>query len=240
MIIPIIISALEDRWIFGDLSCVLMSLTTSTLYAVTLATLTMMVVDKYFTVQFPLRYQTVLSTNILMIELAVLWILPICFIIVTSYILNFQHSYSQEMCSCSIQFSSVRDSQTALPVGFICGAFVAFVYLFCNVQIYKISRRHLKRVGDVSRSSGNDIYNSKGLKTILVTTMAAVCSLVPVACVRSITWMGLLNPPVFIIFISNAFVFCNSFVNCFIYLRTHALYREEHLKVWRTVVLYLR
>ena len=239
--IPTLTSAYKGRWIFGKALCKIVSMAYATVMSVTILTLIVMVIDKYVLIRFPMKYQSIATRKNCAITVITLWLVSIGVIASCDVLLNYQHQYNKSIQMCSIGFTNESDQRRAVIAGSIMGCPLIFVYTFCNVEIYRVchiqrNRIHIQQIGNVVNRM---MPNTKGLKTISIATLCTLGCLVPFIVIRMATWLNMLNPSPFVLFMAYMNAYCTSFTNWFIYTKTHAPYRHAQRKTWMMLKTYI-
>ena len=242
LFITTLVSAFYEKWVFGKLMCLVASLISAIVISLTTLTLTMMIVDKFLFLRYPLRYHTVKKQYVALVIIAS-WVVAITVILIFSTVFGYEAQYNSDIYMCLVEFSSETDIQTAVIAGFAISSPLGFTYAYYNVRIYRICQNHKNRVSAEPLDRLNIVrthtINTKGLKTIFIVTTTMVLSLLPFSIIRTFTWMGYINPPPPVLFMAYMSLYCTSFTNWIIYTKTHPPYRAEQRKVWLKLKNYL-
>ena len=237
-----LVTAFSNRWIFGDAVCVIITYGTCVVLAVTLVTLTVMMVDKTLLVNFPLRYQSVMTRQLLTLCVIGIWIACSFIIFTVAKVFNFHHEYASDIYNCSVYFTSVRDSRNALICTFVGGLGPMFgIFLFGNISIYRVSKHHHQRIRPnikqalqtrVKFNGNSETSNIKGLMTILLSTIIRVVCWFPIFTLGVLNWSSDMDIDRLVRFTAQLLVYCNSFSSWLIYTTTHVTYRKAQNRLF--------
>ena len=234
-----LITAVSKDWIFGEELCGIITYGTAMLFAITLTTLTLMVVDKYLMVKYPLKYHITVTKRKILMCVFFIWIVPSLIVYVISVITGFRASYDDHICTCTVTFNSQEDSIHAVIASVVVGIIPIFsTYIFCYISIYRISKRHQLHIRTGGGPAPVNRVNTKGLKTIFIATGITFVCWVPMISIGLLTWVGVLNPTAMLSFVAYMFLFCNSFANWIIYTKTHSSYRKAQIKLLKDIHLF--
>ena len=235
-----LVTGFSNRWIFGDAVCVMIMYGTCDVLAVSLMTLTVMMIDKTLLVNFPLRYQSVMTRKLLTLCVITIWIVSLFLVYVIAKVTHFHYKYEHEIFLCAVDFQTIKDSRNALIITFVAGLFPIFgIFLFGNLSIYRISQYHHRRnlqnaeqINSVGFNGSFETTNIKGLMTILLSTVIRVICWFPIFALGIINWSSGVDVHRSFRLISQLLIYCNSFGSWLIYTTTHVTYREAQKKLF--------
>ena len=232
-------TAIVNRFWFGHIICYIISMMTSTLFTVTIMSLTAMMVDKYLIIRFPYQYDRWITRNITRFTIILIWISAHGIVFGVLHAIGFQVIYDSNTYTCITSFVTMEQSKLAVTM-FSCILVLPIfvIYMFCNIEIYRISNKHKRCIVDVN--SADMTVNLKGLKTIIIATALAVFCFLPVMSLGVILWLGVAQPPPILMFLGHIIVFCNSFSNWIIYTKTYRAYRVAQQLLLKQVVKKIR
>ena len=228
-------TAIVNRFWFGHIICYIISMMTSTLFTVTIMSLTAMMVDKYLIIRFPYKYDRWITKNITRLSIVLIWISAHGIVFVILHAIEFQVIYDSNTYTCITLCTTTEQSKLAVIV-FSCTLVLPIfvIYTFCNIEIYRISSKHKRCIIDVN--SADMTINLKGLKTIIIATALTAFCLLPVMSLGIIMWLRVAQPPPILMFLGHIIVFCNSFSNWIIYTKTHRAYRVAQQLLVKQIV----
>ena len=222
-------TAIVNYFWFGPILCYIIPMMTSTLFTVTVMSLTAMMVDKYLIIRFPYKYHRWITRNISKLTTLLIYTSAHGIIFVVLHLIGFHVIYDSNTYTCNTAFTTMEQSKLAVIVfGCIIMLPIFVIYTFCNIEIYRISSKHRRCIVDVNHAgtTASDVnVNLKGLQTIIIATAVTVLCLLTATTLSTIMWLDVVQPPPICMFLGHVFVFCNSFSNWIIYTKTHRTYR---------------
>ena len=232
-----LISAFKGKWAFSQLTCAIASVMFLNAIGITLMTLSMLLIDKYILLRFPLRYHNIMNRKKIAFIVMAIWMMSIVWSVAGDIILNYQHQYSKITYMCYVEPPNTSDRRNAVILGTLTMVPVIVIYMYCNIKIYRICHNQQNRVNIETEGIRNSktSMNIKGLKTILLTSLVSFTSWTPFCIIRMAIWLSLIDPPPVILFMAFLCVFCTSFSNWIIYTRTHTPYANEQRKLWKSL-----
>ena len=223
-------------WIFGNAVCSFVAFGFNLLYAISLDTLAVMIIDKYLMMRFPLKYYTIITRRVALLSIPCVWVFMILAQVLFFFMFHVSSIYVSNIYTCTATFESKFHSQGA--------AFASIVLVIlplvtsivvCNVKIYKMAAKHHNRILDVTMKVRGDYStgrNIKGLKTILIASGISLACLLPSMALNVDAWLGMQSPPprgIFAVYILTQVNSCSSW---FIYWRTLSPFRMTQKDLW--------
>ena len=242
LLLTTLISAFNEKWIFGEVMCTMSSMVFAHVVTVTLITLSIMLLDKYILLRFPLKYYNIMNRSHIILILFAIWITSVIAIAICNALLNYHHQYSNVTYMCYVELETAIDQRNTVIVGSMITLPFVLIYVFSSIGIYRICHKQRNQINiqfDGASRTCRSTINIKGLKAILITSTVSLASWVPFSVIRTATWLGVKDLPPFVMFLAFMCVFCTSFSNWFIYTKTHTPYKIEQQKTWKTFKLYV-
>ena len=233
-------TAIVNYFWFGFILCFILPMMTSASFSVSIMTLTAMLIDKYLIIRFPYNYDRWITRKVSKLIIILIWIAAHDIVFVVLHFLEFQVTYDCNIYTCITSFTTTEQSKLAVTVfSSIIVLPIFVIYTFCNIEIYRISNKHRRRIVDAN-GAHNTVsavnINLKGLKTIIIATALTALCLLLVMILGTITWLGIAQPPPILMFLGHVSAFCNSFFNWIIYTKTHRPYRVAQKLIVNQVI----
>ena len=233
-----IITAGCDRWIFGYQMCAIVSTIWAVAFAITLNTLTCMVIDRYIVVMYPMSYTRIVTKSRITFCIVFIWFFTISSTLGYSLIQQIRYVYVSYTHTCAIDFENTSTSKLLIVLSvFLCAIPNFLTSASCNIQIYRISLAHKQRVYDVRDNGKRKLVNVKGLKTIMIATaVSTIC--IASGLISSIAfWMDspLPTPSHNVQFIIHIFTLSHSYCNWIVYTTTNPLYSKAQKDIWKRI-----
>lgn len=238
------------EWPYGNFLCTTTSFIGGTCCGVSIITLALISIDRYFIIMRPMDFQHHLSVRKTYMLIAVAWFIPsslhgIAILPVWNdhngtFNSNFSF-YNADAFLCSVKYSSF---------GFLTGALVICIFLPTNVitiavyfPIIRASLRHSKSIR-LSRINGTTQRREKTCSLLSDKSNKAVLTLLIITVVFNLCWaptaITVLLEAVSIIdfvhpnveFICAWLAMANSFLNSFVYLAMNSKYRKAVKKLF--------
>ena len=231
-----IITAGYDKWIFGYQLCAIVSTIWAVAFAITLNTLTCMVIDRYIVVMYPMNYTRIVTKSRITFCIVFIWFFTISSTLGYSLIQQIGYVYVSYTYTCVIDFENTSTSKLLIVLSvFLCAIPNFSTSAFCNIQIYRISLAHKQRVYDVRENGKRKLVNVKGLKTIMIATAVSTICIAPGLISSIAFWIDspLPTPSHNVQFIIHIFTLSHSYCNWIVYTTTNPLYRKAQKDIWK-------
>ena len=231
-----IITAGYDKWIYGYQLCAIVSTIWAVAFAITLNTLTCMVIDRYIVVMYPMSYTRIVTKSRTILCIVFIWVFTISSTLGYSLIQQIGYVWVSYTYTCVIDFENTSTSKLLIVLsGFLCVIPNFSTTAFCNIQIYRISLAHKQRVYDVRDNRKRKLVNVKGLKTIMIATAVSTICTVPGLISSIAFWIdsSLPKPSHNIQFIMYIFILSHSYCNWIVYTTTNPLYCKTQKDMWK-------
>ena len=233
-----IITAGYDRWIFGYQMCAIVSTIWAVAFAITLNTLTCMVIDRYIVVMYPMSYTRIVTKSRITFCIMFIWFFTISSTLGYSLIQQIGYVYVSYTYTCVINFDNTSTSKLLIVLSvFFCVIPNFSTSSFCNIQIYRISLVHKQRVYDVRDNGKRKLVNVKGLKTIMIATAVSTICIAPGLISSIAFWMDspLPTPSHNVQLIIHIFTLSHSYCNWIVYTTTNPLYSKAQKDIWKRI-----
>ena len=233
-----IITAGYDRWIFGYQMCAIVSTIWAVAFAITLNTLTCMVIDRYIVVMYPMSYTRIVTKSRITFCIVFIWFFTISSTLGYSLIQQIRYVYVSYTYTCVINFENTSTSKLLIVLSvFLCAIPNFLTSASCNIQIYRISLAHKQRVYDVRDNGKRKLVNVKGLKTIMIATAVSTICIAPGLISSIAFWMDspLPTPSHNVQFIIHIFTLSHSYCNWIVYTTTNPLYGKAQKDIWKRI-----
>ena len=233
-----VISAGYDGWIFGYQICAMVSTIWAITFAITIHTLTCMVIDRYIVVMYPMKYTSIVTKSRIIFCIVFIWTFTISTTLGYSLIRQVGYIYMSHTYTCVFDLQKKSTSKWIIVLSVLFCAIPNFLTsAFCNIQIYRISLAHKQRVYDVRDNRNRKLVNVKGLKTIMIATAISAICIAPGLSSSIAFWMDIPLPTLslnvqFIIFM---FTLSHSFCNWIIYTTTNFFYSKAQMEIWKKI-----
>ena len=232
------VSTIASAWIFGELGCKVDYFFVNVLSGVSLLTVMLLAINRYFKVVRPIFYPTFYSKNRAMVMAIFAWIVTVVVVTLQSFTtrLRFQtFTIIPTICKQLFQNTAVSVSSTVVQNTFI--AVPSLVVVFCYVQIHRTVHYYNRATAplpqELSVSYG---VEERRVTKILTATVAGfyVCWL-PVLIGNILHFFKLSwgSAIIYINFYYTFPVFASSVVNPIIYAIMSQAYRKEFLNILR-------
>ena len=233
-----IITAGYDRWIFGYQMCAIVSTMWAVAFAITLNTLTCMVIDRYIVVMYPMSYTRIVTKSRIIFCIVFIWFFTISSTLGYSLIQQIGYVYVSYTYTCVIDFETTSTSKWLIVFSVFLSVIPNFsTSAFCNIQIYRISFAHKQRVYDVRDNGKRKLVNVKGLKTIMIATAVSTICIAPGLISSIAFWMDTPLPTSShnLQFIMHIFSLSHSYCNWIVYTTTNPLYCKAQKDIWKKI-----
>ena len=240
LIMSLVTSGSSGR-IFGDVLCMTTAFFANVLYATSLNTLAVMVVNKYLMMRLPLRYYTIITRRVAILTVLLIWVIILLVQITFYFAFRVGSTYNENVYTCTSTFTTGLDAQSA-ALAVIIAALIPLLtaIVVCNIKMYKMASHHHSRITDVTMTSG-DVYrirNAKGLKTILISCGISLCCLVPSMMFNFEAVVGMAIAPLKTVFTIYTLSQLNSCMSWFVYWNTLLPFRTAQKNMWKHVKSY--
>ena len=216
-----------SRWPFGTSACYYMAILHLSLAQISLNTMALMALNRYYKIVKPAKYQTTFKKKFMIITASLVWVVDIFFSFLMVFAFGFEAKPNPGFAICHTQFPP-----KFFPAGFVLAYSPYFIIVFCYWKIYRAVKMHNANVS-WQNSNVEDVSISKTL------------------CVTVIAFIGLLSPshlifgtsmllgfftfqfPRHLTLLVTFLVFVSSCVNPFIYGFMNRAFKNEFKKCLR-------
>ena len=226
-----LLSMLNAGFTFPAAICRVCSFLSSTAVSMTIYILSLMSIDRYILIGYPLKYPQLVTKRRVHVAMVITFIVA-CAVQSYSFTQEFIH-YNTYIYVCTVNYQSYP--YVVLIWICLCPGLGFLIMALCYIRIYFISRSHRKRMESVKGKQGNEsCHNSRALKTICVTIGVFAVLWLP-SCIHwlvfSFSSIKSLDPHYE--FIMKWLVFSNSYMNMFIYYKTNKSFKAGFRKLFR-------
>ena len=183
------VTLVYGRYVFGDGVCITSSTVLIMCFVCTSYTVTLMTVNVYMIIIYPLRYDTMVTFRRVLLATVAIWMFSVFFVGLCHYINDNQSEYVPIFYSCMMAFRS--DVKVLITLGvilFACPVPCSVIQVYCNIKIYRTARAQKIKVNPSMRgkkmqeSSNQTIAGRiKELKTVLAVTGTFLCAWIPIS-----------------------------------------------------------
>ena len=135
LFITTLVSALYEKWVFGKVMCIVASLISAIVISITSLTLTMMIVDKFLFLRYPLRYHTVQKKYVALVVITS-WIVVITVLLLLSNVFNYQAQYNNDMYMCLVEFTIEINRPVGVITAWVLSFPIGFTYMYIVMLEY--------------------------------------------------------------------------------------------------------
>ena len=210
-------------WRYGNSACYFMLISVLSLASTTIFTMALMVLNRYYKIVKPAKYQNIFTKKFVIVTGSLAWIAPICNSFLTVFAFGFDVGPHPGLAICKIELK-----QFYFPILIIFQKTPFFVIMYCYCKIYKVVKVHN---ADVSWQNLNAEEVSIS-KTLFATVFGFVILWVP-AHIILLTFYLMANSfkfPRVILLTGTLLVFTSSCLNPFIYGFMNCAFRNEFKK----------
>ena len=216
-----LVSKLNAGFILPVAACRVSSLLTSVAVSMTIYILTLMSIDRYILIVYPLRYPHVVTKRRVHIAVVIMFLIALALQSHT-FLEEFIH-YNKHMYICMINYQSYP--YIVLIWICLCPGLGFLTMALCYLRIYYTSNCHRKRIDFLKGTKANitgSSHNSRALKTISVIIGVFALFWLP-SCIKWLifSFIDIKNQNPHSEFILKWLMFSNSYMNLFIYYKTN-------------------
>ncbi len=191
-----LISVWQNTWIFGDFWCDGVCFFNYCFIIVSMATLAFISMDRFIFVVYPLRYEDLVTKRKAIAACCFGWLVGFVFGVAPALAGWVWYDNNEIICAINWESENYKEVAYTVTAFVVCFMFPMAVMVYAYYCIYKIARKHAKKIAQQlhsgrSRQSPNDgrpsvsrgdertfnRYNAKAIKTILIMILAyALCN----------------------------------------------------------------
>ena len=227
-----LLSMLNAGFIFPAAVCKVCSFLSSIAVSMTIYILTLMSIDRYILIGYPLKYPQLITKRRVHVAMVIMFIMAFA-LQSYSFTQDLIH-YDAHAYVCTISYQSFP-YVVLLLIGILCPGLGFSIMALCYIRIYFISRSHRKRMELVKGKQGNEsCHNSRALKTIFVTVGVFAVLWLP-SCIHwlVVSFSSSTSLNSHSEFIMKWLIFSNSYMNMFIYYKTNKSFKAGFRKLFR-------
>ena len=219
MPLSIVLLATSD-WPFGTSACYFMAISKCSLATISVYTMVLMAVNRYYKIVKPSKYQTTFKKRFIIVTACLVWFLGILYTIFGAFFLGFNAIASPGFAICIIEFRPF-----AIAILSVVMYLSYFPIIFCYWKIYRVVKM---QNANVSWQSSN-VEDVKVSKTLFATVVGFVSLWMPA---HSIYMAFLVDPalPREVAFFATFLIFSSSCVNPLIYGFMNRAFKNEFKK----------
>ena len=207
------------RWPFGTLLCYFSAIVKYSLSKISIYTMVLMAVNRYFKIVKPAKYPTTFKKRFIVITASLVWGIFIIYAIIAAFVIGSNVKEHQDFALCLIQYPL-----SAIPILTLLMYLPYFPIIFCYWKIYRAVKEHN---ANVSWQSSN-VEDVKVTKTLFATVVGFVSLWMPANCIY--LYYVVSRVPRELALFGTMLVFCTSCVNPFIYGFMNRAFQTEFKK----------
>ena len=232
-------STLTNEWVAGVIGCKVEYFLVNTSAGVSLLTVMLLAVNRYFRVGQPNLYAVVFSTKRSIIMAVSAWIITIAITSLNAIVSELQFKTTTALPnSCMQVYPSYTVSMFSITLQSIYIVIPSFIIILCYVKIYKTIRRHNKRSPSALQRRRTSAYGVEETKITQVLTVVVVgfytCWL-PVLVTNILNYSDIIGKAEskYTHFFITFPMFASCIINPIIYATMSQVFRREFLNIFR-------
>lgn len=235
-------STLANKWVAGEIGCKVEYFFVNSSAGVSLLTVMLLAVNRYFRVGQPNLYAVVYSTKRSVIMAASAWLLTVALQFFLALITGLQFKMSAVLPTNCIQIYP-RYSVSVFVI-FIQSVYIvipSLIIIFCYIKIYRTIRRHNKKtpttLSQRRRCSAYGVEERKITQVLTVVVVGFYICWIPVLVTNILNYSQIIGKAE--LKYSNFYItfplFASSIINPIIYATMSQVFRKEFIKIFQAL-----
>ena len=169
------LALIEDKWLFSDEWCTAQCALNYCCIIVSMLTLSMISIDRYVAIVFPLRYTSIITNTVVYTMATCTWLQGFAFAAIPIVCQWVVYDYWEVVCA--IDWDQHRDHGGLIYVivAFIaCFIIPGGVMLYCYGRIFRESSRHFQKRKVFDRSIAKDPATEKAIRKVILSLAVVV------------------------------------------------------------------
>ena len=233
---PVAISAILDRWPFGDIFCSIISMFNVNFYFASFMCLLNVNLERFLAVSYPFAYPLLVTVGRARMTAVGLWFCSMGFSVLCSYMPGREIYYSASMHTCLTGPHDHDEIDIFGTVSFLLFVIVPFLTtLALFLRLYLVARYHARQIA--AQQAGQNVESNKmkterkTFMTFFIMTMVLSIGYTPIVVTTAYENITRISCPAYLVYLGETMGFANCSMNAVIYYLRNSKFRREALKV---------